>query len=112
MGKKNNFSQCEAKKGKKKQKKNKKGLFGYQSFFWWVSKSPFLTAWPKKRAPKNTIKIGVSAKLFRKTDVRHETAIFGNKKTKREIPVITLFCLFFSLSTRKKHQNWLKPLFL
>ena len=48
--------------------------------FWvGVQNFPFLTTWPKKRAPKNTIKIGVSANFFLETHMRHETAIFGPK---------------------------------
>ena len=49
-------------------------------FFDRVSKNClFLTPWPRKRAAKNTIKIGVSAYFFWKEVMRHETAIFGQK---------------------------------
>ena len=102
----------EAKKRKQRTKKQrnyrntKKELFSYQSNFSsfgvGVPNFPFLTTWPKKRAPKNTIKIGVSASPFSwKTFLSHETAIFGQKKPNPEIPVIIFFCLFSSLTTTK-----------
>ena len=45
-------------------------------------KFPFLTPWPKKCSPQNTIKIGVSGPSFWKADMRHKTAIFGPKDQK------------------------------
>ena len=69
-------------------------LVGVQNF-------PFLTTWPKKRAPKNTMKIGVSARHFLKTDRRHETAIFEKKNPNPEISVIIFGGAFSSLSTTK-----------
>ena len=60
--------------------------------FWWVSKiSSFWQLGPKSAHPKNTIKIGVSARHFLKTDVRHETAILTS-----EIPVSFFFAPCFA----------------
>ena len=69
-------------------------LVGVQNFV-------FLTTWPKKRAPQNTITIGVSARIFWKSDMRHETALVGPKKPKPEIPANILFGPFSFLSTTK-----------
>ena len=100
----------------KKHKNTKKRAFqlSVKIFFLFdrVSKNClFLTPWPRKRAPKNTIKIGVSACLFWKEVMRHETAIFGRKNPNSEIPVIIFFLPFFFFKN-KKHKNLLKPLFL
>ena len=94
----------------------KKELFSYQSkfvfFFDGVSKNClFLTPWPRKRAPKNTIKIGVSAYLLWKKVMRHETAIFGQKNPNSEIPVIIFLCLF-SLSKTKTQKSAETPIFI
>ena len=104
-------------KKKKKTQKYQKKSFSVISqnflFFWQgIQKLPFLTPWPRKRAPKNTIKIGVSACFFWKEVMRHETAIFGQKKPKFISSSYHFFsCLFFSFKN-KKHKNLLKPLFL
>ena len=93
-------SQNNNKNTKTPQKNTKHELFSYQSnfsFFGGCPKFPFLTTWPW----------GFS-KVFWKTDVHHETAIFGKKKNKPEIPVI-IFCLF--LFQQQKTQKMLKPLF-
>ena len=102
---------------RKKHKNTKKRAFqlSVKIFFFFdkVSKNClFLTPWPRKRAPKNTIKIGVSACFFWKEVMRHETAIFGQKKPKFRNSSYHFFsCLFFSFKN-KKHKNMLKPLFL
>ena len=52
----------------------------------------------------------VSANFFWRTDLRHETAIFGQKEDP-EIPVI-IFCLpIFLPFQQQKHKNVLKPRF-
>ena len=60
----------------------------------------------KARTQKNTIKKGVQ-QVFLETDVRHETAISGQKKPKPEIPVINCFLpfLLFQHQKHKKCQN-------
>ena len=100
----------------KKHKNTKKRAFqlSVKIFFFFdrVSKNClFLTPWPRKRAPKNTIKIGVSAYFFWKEVMRHETAIFGQKKPKFINSSYHFFLAFFSFKN-KKHKNLLKPRFL
>ena len=59
-------------KTRKKQEKNKNELFNYQSKFSFLGgcpKFPFLTTWPKKRAPQNNIETGVSAFSFLKKKI-------------------------------------------
>ena len=78
-------------KTKKEKVKNtkipKKELFSYQSkfsFFWQgIQKLPFLTPWPRKRAPKNTIKIGVSGIRRDNSGVRGHD-IDKRKETQRQ----------------------------
>ena len=108
-------------KTKKEKVKNtkipKKELFSYQSkfsFFDRVSKNClFLTPWPRKRAPQKHYKNrGFSLFFFGKEVMRHETAIFGQKKPKFINSSYHFYsCLFFSFKN-KKHKNLLKPLFL
>ena len=98
---------------KQNTKNTKKELFSYQSNFSFLVGVQNFLFWhlgPKNAQPKNTLK-GVSARFFWKADVRHETAIFGPKKPKPEIPVISFFALIFSFNN-KKHKKLLKPLFL
>ena len=73
-------------------------LLAFQNF-------PFLTPWPRKRAPKNTIKIGVFRPFFWKAVVRHETAIFEPKKPKFINFSYHFFGLFSSLSKTKNPKN-------
>ena len=115
--------QWEARKGKKtNRKKNKntkipkKGSFQLSiniSFLVGVQrcpKFPFLTTWPKKRAPKNTIKIGVSAKhVLKSRCVTKRPAL--DKKTQTRNSSYHIFAYSF-LFQQEKHKNWLKPLFL
>ena len=115
---KNNTKNPKKTKTKKEKVKNtktpKKELFSYQSKFSFLTGYPkiaFLTPWPRKRAPKNTIKIGVSACFFWKEVMRHETAIFGQKKPNSEIPVIIFFLAFF-LFQKQKTQKSAETLFL
>ena len=122
--KKQNKKQHKKNKKKEKPRKEKKKTQKYQKksfsvisqnfpFFDRVSKNClFLTPWPRKRAPKNTIKIGVSACFFWKEVMRHETAIFGQKKTQIQKFQLSFFFLPFFSFKNKKHKNLLKPLFL
>ena len=76
----------------------KKELFSYQpkfSFFWQgIQKLPFLTPWPRNRAPKNTIKIGVSAPFFG-TKLCVTKRPFLDKKTQIQKFQLSFFsCLF------------------
>ena len=87
----------------------KKELFSYQSKFSFflgggVQKLPFLTTWPRKRAPPKHFQNRGFSLFFLKNVMRHETAIFGPKNPSPEIPVIIFFCLF-SLSTTKNTQT-------
>ena len=69
------------KKNKKKQTIPKNKLFNYHCFlFFGGSKISLFTTWPKSGPPKNTIKIGVSANQFLKTDDRH--ANFTKKQSR------------------------------
>ena len=93
-------------KEKKKQKtqNTKKELFSYQSVFLFlvgVQNFPFLTTWPKKRAPKNTIKIGVSATHFLENSFASRNGHFWTKKAKSRNSSYHFFCPFSSLSTTK-----------
>ena len=94
----------EEKKKTIKQKTTKKRTFNYQSFLSFlvgVQHFPFLTTWPTKRAPKNTLKIWVSTRHFWKRDMRHETAIFEKKSRNSSCHYFCLFLLF----QRQKHNN-------
>ena len=97
----------------KKHKNTKKRAFqlSVKIFFFWqgIQKLPFLTPWPRKRAPKNTIKIGVSAYLFWKKVMRHETAIFGQKKTQIQKFQLSFFLAYFSLSKTKNTKICWNP---
>ena len=86
------------KKSKKTQKYQKKSfsVINQNFFFSWggVQKLPFLTTWPRKRAPPKHYKNRAFSLFFLKKVMRHETAIFGQKNPNPEIPVIIFFCLF------------------
>ena len=104
------------KKKKKKNKKTKNTKYPKKSFsiisqifllfLVGVQNFPFLTTWPKSAHPKNTIKIWVSARHFLKTDMRHETAIFGQKQSQiQKFQLSLLFCLFLLFQQQKNTQN-------
>ena len=87
-----------------KTKKYKKWAFSHQpNFSFLVPFGPFLTTWQKKRTPKKHYKIGVSAKHFWKTDVRHETAIFLDQKKPKTGS--SSYHLFSYPSTTKKSRT-------
>ena len=76
----------EKKEEPKKQQKYQKIAFNYQSIFSFFlagfSKFPFLTPWPKNRAPKKHYKIGVSGTFFLKSRCASRNGHFWTKKTK------------------------------
>ena len=100
---------------KKKRKQEKTKNYSKMSFsvisencllFWvGVQNFPFLTTWPKKRAPKKHYKNRGFRPFFWKADVRHETAIFGPKKPKFINSSYHFFCLFSSLSATENTKN-------
>ena len=109
------------KKNKKKNKKRnthkntKKELFSYQSifslFFGGCPKFPFLTPWPKKRAPKKHYKNRCFSKFFLKSSCASRNGQFWTKKTQTRNSSYHCFCLFLHFQ-QQKHKILLKPLFL
>ena len=100
---------------REKHKNTKKELFCYQSkfsLFGGCPKSPFLTTWPRKRAPKNTIKLGFQQGIFGQNSYALRNVLFWTKNPNPQIPVI-IFCFgSFLLCQQQKHNNLLKLLFL
>ena len=101
------------KKGKKNTKNDKnakKRAFQLSvKFFFFlvgVQNFPFLTTWPKKRAPKNTIKIGVSATHFleNSSESRNGSAILDQKTQIQKFQLSFFFAFFFSYNN-KKHKS-------
>ena len=92
-------------KNKKKPKNTQKWAFQLSVkiflFFWvGVQNFPFLTTWPKKRAPKKHYKNRGFSNFFLETHMRHETAIFGPKKPKFINSSYHFFCLFSTENTK------------
>ena len=73
-------------------------------FFGGCPKFPLFDNLAQKRAPKNTMNIGVSAKHFWKTDARHEMAIFG-QKTQIQKFQLSFFCVFLLLQQQKNKKS-------
>ena len=118
---KNNTKKQKKRKTKKEKEKNtkipKKELFSYQSkfsFFWQgIQKLPFLTPWPRKRAPKNTIKIGVSACFFLERSYASRNGHFWTKKTQIQKFQLSFFFLpFFSFKNKKTQKSAETPIFI
>ena len=117
---KNNTKKTKKKKNqerKKKHKNTKKRAFqlSVKIFFFFDRASKnclFLTPWPRKRAPKNTIKIGVSACFFLERSYASRNGHFWTKKTQIQKFQLSFFFLPFFSFKNKKHKNLLKPLFL
>ena len=107
------------KKTKQKQKKTNilKVSFSVisQSFLFsgGCPKCPFLTTWPKKRAPPKHYKNrGFSLLIFEKTKICATKRPFLDQRNPNpEIPVIILFCLLSSLSTTKNPNICWTPYF-
>ena len=104
--KKNKQKQQKKRKNKKKTQKYQKKSFSIISQFVFLGGGSknclFNNLAQKMRTPQNTIKIGVSA-YFLKKNMRHETAIFGPKKT--QILKFQLSFFAFFLFQQQKHQN-------
>ena len=92
----------------KHQKTPKNELFSYQSkfsVFWEVSKiSFFQQLGPKSAPPKKHYKNRVSVTHFLETDLHHEKASFGPRKTKTRSSSYQFFA-FFLLLQQQKHKN-------
>ena len=111
--KKTKKNKSQERKSKKTQKYPKKSFSVISKIFlFWqgIQKLPFLTPWPRKRAPKNTIKIGVSAYFFGKKLCVTKRPFLDKKKPNSEIPVIIFSCLF-SLSKTKNTKICWNPYF-
>ena len=102
------------KKKKKKTKKNnskntQKWLFSYQSNFSFFlvafQNFPFLTSWPRKPEPQNTIKIGVSSDFFLETSCVSRNGRFWTKKTKIYKFQLSFFLAYFLLFQKQKAQK-------
>ena len=110
---KNNTKKTKKKKTKKEKEKNtkyQKKSFSVISqnflFFDRVSKNClFLTPWPRKRAPKNTIKIGVSACFFFGKKLCVTKRPFLDKKTQIQKFQLSFFFLPFFLFQKQKTQK-------
>ena len=85
------------KTNKKTQKYKKQKLSVINQFFGGggVQKLPFLTAWPRKRAPSKHYKNRGFSLFFEKI-MRHETAIFGPKKSQIQKFQLSFFACFFN----------------
>ena len=108
---KNNTKKTKKKKNqerkRKKHKNTKKRAFqlSVKIFFFFdrVSKNClFLTPWPRKRAPKNTIKIGVSACFFLERSYASRNGHFWTKKTQIQKFQLSFFFLPFFLFQKQK----------
>ena len=100
--------QRKEKKTKKTQKYQKRAFqlsINFFSFLVGVQNFPFLTTRPKERAPKNTIKIGVSAAHFLENSFASRNGHFWTRKPNPEIPVIFFVFCFSSLATTKNAKT-------
>ena len=112
-----NKKKTKPRKKRKKHKNTKKRAFqlSVKIFFFFdrVSKNClFLTPWPRKCAPKNTIKIGVSGYVFLERSYASRNGHFWTKKTQIHKFQLSFFFALFCSFKNKKHKNLLKPLFL
>ena len=101
----------------KKHKNTKKRAFqlSVKIFFLFdrVSKNClFLTPWPRKRAPKNTIKIGVSACFFGKKLCVTKRPFLDKRNPNSEIPVIIFFLAFFLFQKQETQKSAETPIFI
>ena len=74
----------------------------------WVHKFPFLTTWPKKRAPQNITKLGASANQLLQKRYESRNGQFWTKNNP-ETPAI-MFALYL-IFEQQEHNILLKPLF-
>ena len=117
--KRKNKKKQEKKKPQKKQQKYPKISFSVISqmfLFFWVAfqNFPFLTPWPRKRAPKKHYKNRAFRAFFFLLESRcaSRNGHFWTKKTKIHKFQLSFFFAYFLLFQQQKTQNLLKPLFL
>ena len=102
------------KKKTKKHKNTKKELFSYQSIFFFFGgcpKFPFLTTWPKKRAPKKHYKNRGFSKAFFWKQLCVTKRPFLDQKTQNQKFQLSFFFAFSSLSTTKTTKIGWNPYF-
>ena len=84
-----------------------------QNFLFWgggVQKFPFLTTWPRKRAPpKHYRNKGFSTPTFEKQLCVTKRPFLDKKNQIQKFQLSFVWALFFSVNN-KKHNNLLKPL--
>ena len=103
---------------KKKQQKHQKIAFqlsvNFFLFFGWLFKiSLFLTHWPRKPAPKNTRKIGVSGPFFLKSSCVSRNGRFWTKKPKIYKFQLSFFFAYFLLFQQQKNPKLAEtPIFI
>ena len=107
---KNNKKKKNQERKSKKHKNTKKRAFqlSVKIFFFFdrVSKNClFLTPWPRKRAPKNTIKIGVSDYFFLERSYASRNGHFWTKKTQIHKFQLSFFFLPFFLFQKQKNTK-------
>ena len=83
-----------------------------QNFPFWVGVQnfPFLTTWPKKRAPPKHHKIGVSANFVLKKTYASRNGLFWTKKTKSRNSSYHLFMPIFFSFNHKNTKNAETPI--
>ena len=90
----------------KNTQKYQKRAFQLSVNFWQgIQKLPFLTPWPRKRAPKNTIKIGVSAYFLEKSYATRNGHLW-TKKPKFRNSSYHFFLPFFSFNNKNTKICW------
>ena len=114
--KKNQKTKKKPKKQTKKNTKIPKKRFSVisQNFFFLgggVQKLPFLTTWPRKRAPPKHYKNRGFSLFFEKKLYVTKRPFSDLKNPNPEIPVIIFFLPFFSLSTTKNTKISWNPYF-
>ena len=102
---------------RKKHKNTKKRAFqlSVKIFFFFdrVSKNClFLTPWPRKRAPKNTIKIGVSAFFFGKKLCVTKRPFLDKKTQIHKFQLSFFFLPFFLFQKQKTQKSAETPIFI
>ena len=107
----------EKKEAKKKTAKTPKNSFSVISqifpFFWVAFQNfPFLTPWPRKRAPKKHYKNRGFRAFFLESRCASRNGHFWTKKPKIYKFQLSFFLPIFFSFKNKKHKNLLKPLFL
>ena len=111
-----NKKKKQKKRKKKKHKIPKNELFSYQSNFSFflvgVQNFPFLTTWPKKRAPKKHYKNRGFSKAFFEKQICVTKRPFLDKKTQIQKFQLSFFCLFLLFATTKNTKLAETPIFI